>query len=318
MTSTALIFANTSHVPFNNNVLPIINGFRANCKVHVVDTYAINEIPITGGSSPAKIPSKLAKEKIKNLNPSVIICIGAGLYLENSNFVKIKKIGIALSDPLGLDASLQIAPYFDQIYTQDPQSLKQYTNENIDAKICEIGVDCTLFKPIIAQKKYDLIYYGRASKYRKSIIIKLHKHFDIRVHTYENQDWGIKTYPPLNNPDELSNAINKSRLALELAQLDFANSASQNYWRMTYRPHFAAACEVPCLIEHSQSLENYYDPNSEIISFHLESDLVSSCEEHLANKTLRKKIGLAARKRVIEQHDWKAKAKQILVENISQ
>src|SRR5262245_32932282 len=139
-----LVLGNISQRPFNNNLGPAVRAFERAGVVRLVEPQHLPGFVPTGGARPAEIPDGEVAETIEEFAPDVTVCLGGGLFLSSRSRRRLTAhaavIGIALSDPLGLDASLAIAPHFDLFYTQDPQTLAEYRARGIDARRCDPAV----------------------------------------------------------------------------------------------------------------------------------------------------------------------------------
>jgi glycosyltransferase involved in cell wall biosynthesis len=310
-TSTrTLIFCNVSRVPFSNNVMPIVDGFRSAGPCRVVDTLRIGLIQQDGG--PVLVPDEVIDAELSNFPAAALIFIGGGLH-PSSKCRDLGKtvIGIALSDPLRIDTSRSIANHFTHFYTQDPASLERYAGLESIVRVCDIDMDTQRYRPMLKRKRHDIIFFGRHSAYRAKVIASLRKRFDVAVYSYSGQPWGFETRPTLRSPRKLAEAICRSRLCLETALLDFGD-VPHDYWRITYRPHFAAACGVPTLIEHDDAVARYYDPGREIATWRNLDELLEKAAQLLGSPLKRQVMGYRARRRAVRCHDWRRKATELL------
>jgi hypothetical protein len=112
-----LVFGNIGQRPFNNNLLPPARAFERVGVVRVVEPRHLDGFVATGGARPAEIPDRAVGATLEEFAPDLVICLGGGLFLSPRSRRRLPDraavVGIALSDPLGLDASLAIAPHFD-------------------------------------------------------------------------------------------------------------------------------------------------------------------------------------------------------------
>ena len=311
-----LLFCNLRQKPFVNNLLPAVNGFRAFGEVRVIEPSRYRGFVSTGGAKPAPVPEAAVAEGLDDFAPDVVVCLGGGLFIEDRYTAALSDavaVGIALSDPLGLDASLEIAPRFDLFYTQDPGSLPSYRERGIGVLRCDLAVDPDLLTTPSASPEYDILYYGKWTPYRDQVLKLLADAFDVRVHSYADEKrWSMSTQALLDRPESLAAALSKTRLAVELAFLDDAPDPFKGTYRITYRPFFAGACGVPTLIEGFDLLKEFFDPEEEIATFDGPTDAVAQAERLLHDDETRLEIGTRARARVLRDHTWKQRASMIL------
>jgi spore maturation protein CgeB len=307
-----LLFSNVSQKPFTNNLLPAVHGFQQLADVRVVEPIAYKGFVSTGGARPARVPDAAVADGLDGFAPDVVVCLGGGLYVEEAT--DAVTVGIALSDPLGLAASLEIAPRFDLFYTQDPGSVAEYRARGVEVRRCDLAVDPALL-PVAPETKpdHDILYYGKWTPYRNEILSELARRFDVKVHTYTNEKrWSVAVDPPLEDSVALASALSRARIALELAYLDEAPEPYRGTFRITYRPFFAGACGVPSLIESFDLLPEFFSPGREIATFAAPGEAALQAERLLADDAARKRMGESARARVLHDHTWAARAAAIL------
>lgn len=316
--SRVVIFANLGQPPFDNNLLPAVRAFERLADVRVVAPHRHAGFVGTGGAEPAEIPGSAVDEALEEGMPDLAICLGGGLVVgDRSRFAASTRwVGVALSDPLGLAASFEIAPRFDLFYTQDPQCLPAYGERGLDARRLDIAVDPDLLEPAAEEAgppRRDVIFYGKHTPYRDEILGRLAAELDVALfgHAWDER-WSLEPLPALVDSAGLAREIARSRLALELAVLDDAPEPWKDTWRITYRPFFAAACGVPTLVESSPRLGEYFRPGEEIATFESPDDVVSSARRLLADDEGRREMGRAARRRLRAEHTWRHRARQIL------
>lgn len=317
--TSVLLFSNVSQKPFTNNLLPAVRGFEAVARVRLVEPIRYRSFIPTGGSRPAPIPEDAIADGLRRFDPDVVVCLGGGLTFPagiwDASPFKGVTVGIALSDPLGLAASLEIAPRFDLFYTQDPQTVPVYREHGVDVRRCDLAIDPSLIPPANHAPDCDVLYFGKWTHYRDEVVATLARRFDVRVHAYANERrWSVPAMPPLEDPEELGAALAKSRLALELARLDDAPEPYRDTYRITYRPYFAAACGIPTLIERFDRLGEFFEPGEEIAAFDGLPDLIDRTEWLLRDGAARQRMGELARARVLRQHTWEQRAEAILAD----
>jgi len=312
-----LLFCNVGQKPFGNNLLPPVRAFERRGVCRVVEPRAYGSFASTGGARPAPIPSAAVVDGLDGFVPDLVVCLGGGLCLADQDRARLPAravlVGIALSDPLGLDTSLEIAPDFDLFYTQDPQTIDHYRRAGVEVRRCDLAVDPALSHPVDVEADTDLVFVGRWTPYRDEIVRRLLSVCSVRVHAYarEADRWAAQVGPPLDDPAALNEGLCRGRVGLELAYLDVGPAGFRGTCRITPRAFFAAACGIPTLIESFPLLTEFFDLGSEVATFAGLDDVADAATALLADDEARLAMGRRARARVIRDHTWDLRATMI-------
>ena len=319
-----VVFSNLSQPPFNNNLLAPVEAFRKVGSVRVVEPHLEPGFVPTGAASPAEIPAPAARRATEDFEADQVICLGGALFLspESRAFFRPATVfvGIALSDPLGLEASMAVAPEFDLFYTQDPQTIPAYAEAGLDVKRCDLAVDAEIFRPVPSAPTCDVVFFGKWTPYRDRMLRSLADRCTVAIHTHRGENrWRLPTLPELDDPESLCRAVSCSRLAIDFALVEQPGNPFDGTYRMTPRTQIAAACAVPTIIEGFSGLGDYFTPGSEVMTFSGEEEMIEVAEELLADADRRRTLGLAARRRVVAEHTWDRRVRQILsdIESVS-
>ena len=105
--------------------------------------------------------------------------------------------------------------------------------------------------------------------------------------------------------DELRKIYNQSSFVLDIRQPQSRTGLSQ-------RVFDASTCGTPVLAEWSPELEDLFDPEEEISSFGNEEEAREMKERFLRDPDKARRMGEKAMKRVLDQHTYRHRAKQIL------
>lgn len=312
-----LIFGNVNAAPFINNLSSPVRAFQRIGQVKIIEPSRIEGFISTGGAKPNEVPRIAVIQALSDFSPDIVICLGGALFLSNSSKLLFKSkplfAGFAFSDPFGLEASLEIAREFDLFYTQDPQTIDVYLAHGIKARRCDPAIDPELYRPIEAQKDCDILFYGKWTPYRNNTLRILAERFQVKVHAYQGETrWSVPVLPPLNDPQSLCEALNRSRLALEIAVMDDATGQFKGASRMTNRVQFAAACEIPSLIEYFDRLPEFFEPGVEISAYHSSDELLLQAEPLLHDASRRSAMGRRARERLIKDQTWHFRVQSFL------
>jgi hypothetical protein len=317
MPSRFLVFSNVGQVPFNNNLLPPVRAFERRGEVRLVEPFRLDGFQSTGGARPAQVPDDEVRRIASEFAAELVLCVGGAIFITQAARACFPPetifVGIALSDPLGLEASMAIAPEFDLFYTQDPQTIPAYAENGISARRCDLAIDRRLYYPETSEIECDVVFVGKWTAYRDALIRELARCSDVRVYGHAAESrWGLPVHPPLDSPDELRRAMCRSRLALDFALVEQPGKLYDGSFRMTPRAQIAAACGVACLIEGFAGLEEFFSPGSEIETFSDADDLVMTVMALLDDIERRKGIAEAAHRRVLAEQTWDHRASQIL------
>ncbi len=304
-----LLFGNVTQPPYQNNLLPAVRALERSGPTKVVEPRFIEGFVPTGAARPALIPAAAVAETLASFQPDVVVCLAGGLYLarESRRLFPAGTVfaGLALSDPLGLDASLEIAPEFDLYYTQDPQTLPFYAARGIAARRCDPATDPELYRPLGLPPEDDVLFLGKWTPHRDEVVRHLSDKFRVAVHAHAGDSrWTIPARPPLESPAELCAGINRTRLMLEFTLLDDADGPFRGTSRMTNRPQFAAACGVPTLIDPFDHLSDFFEPGVEIEVYRSREEAAAKAAALLSDEPRRREMGRRARERVLREQTW--------------
>jgi spore maturation protein CgeB len=315
-----VLFGNVSRRPFSNNLSGIVRAFARATRLRVIEPSRFPGFVSSGGAPPVEVPRDAVREAVAEADPELVICLAGALFVS----AEARKLfgpdtvfmGFAASDPIGLAGSFAIAPEFDLFYTQDPHSVPVYRRKGLAVRAYLPAIDTGEFVPLEREKEWDVAFVGKWTAYRDALIRALSTRFEIRVftHTWETQ-WSVPVRPPLDTPEEVCEAMARSRLALECALVDDPRAEDlQDSVRITNRPQIAAACGVPSLVEDFDLLPRFFSPGSEVEPYTGPVDLVEKTERLLADHERRNEMGRRAMERVRRDHTWDQRVEGFLAD----
>ncbi|MCX7896008.1 MAG: glycosyltransferase [Thermoanaerobaculum sp.] len=303
-----VVFAAISRLPFRNNLLGPVHAFIRHVPPRVLDPLRFPGTRPTGALAPVPIPEPALHEAAA-FTPHCVVCLGGGYFIPERLRPLFPPstvfVGIALSDPQGLPASLQIAPSFDLYYTQDPGSLEAYRAAGISARRLDLAVDPRRFFPEPRPKLYDLVFVGKWTPYRNALLTRLRQEFQVAVYAHAQETrWTFPVYGPLNHLPALRRAFTSARVALDVAVVEDAHSPWHGRSRITPRAFMAAACGVPVLMDQAEAIADYFAPGVEVATFTTLEEAVERARDLISQPERAHAMGSAARARVLHCHTW--------------
>ena len=312
-----LLFGNITEPPFINNLLPVARAFGRMGETQVVEPRFVEGFVPTGGARPALLPGGAVRAALETFIPDVVLCVGGGIYLAPESRALLPRsavvAGFALSDPLGLAASLAIAPFFDLFYTQDPQSIGDYRRHGLAVRRCDSATDGELYRPLGLPKTSDVVFFGKWTPLRDRTLVTIADRFRLALYAHAgDKRWSLPTRPPADSPDALCRAVNEARLALEFAAIDDAPPGLSGRARISNRAQIAAACEVPVLTDPSDSLEDFFEEGEEIEVYRTLDELAGKIAALLGDEPRRVRMARRARQRVLRDQTWDSRVTMFL------
>lgn len=299
-----------SQRPFSNNLAGIVRAFAEATDLLVLEPAAYPGFVSTGGAPPVEVPAAAVRQAVERADPELVICLAGALFLSPAARRRFAPgtvfVGFAASDPLGLEASFEIAPHFDLFYTQDPHSVAAYRRRGLAVRDYLPAVDPRAFAPLSREKEWDVVFIGKWTPHREALLGALARRFTVRIFTHAwTRQWGLPCEPPLCSPEEVCEALARARLALECATVDDPGAGElAGSVRMTNRPQIAAACGVPSLVEDFDLLPRFFAPGVEVEPYSSLDDLVVKTAALLADRPRRERMGRLAMERVRRDHTW--------------
>ncbi len=311
------IVANTEQPPYGNNLKPPVRAFATCTQGQLFVPAHYPEFVPTGGAAPAPVPPALV-EALRKFAPHVVVCLGGGLFvpptLRELLPPKTILVGIALSDPQGLSASLAIAPHFHLFYTQDPGSVAAYQRQGVAAQYLALAADPERFFPTPAAKRWDVVFVGKWTPYRHGLVEALARVAAVRVVAYRGEGrWPLPVASQVDEEEELRQEINAARLVLDPARVELADAPDHHVYRLTPRAFMAAACGVAAVVEARCPLEGLFVPEEEIVTFDgTPAGAVAAVQGVLGDAARWARLGEAARRRLLAFHTWDHRVQQVL------
>lgn len=181
-----------------------------------------------------------------------------------------------------------------------------YTKKNIkkaygvDAHICYLGVDPTLFKPLTIKKTYDLLFIGDSVPIEGyDTLQEIEKLFDnkVKIHVVKKEKGKYIT------DTELVKEYNKTKVVTMLGRFD----------PFSMIPNEAMACGVcPVVVNEGGPVEAVEDKKTGFIVDRNPRKMYSVIKKLLVDKTLRDKIGKQGRDSVLSYWNWQRSYERLM------
>lgn len=314
------LVANVRTPPYGNNLNPLVRAFASLADARLFVPTDDPSFTPTGGAAPARVPPSVLAA-VAACAPHAVICIGGGLVIPPEDRSQLPGqpvlVGIALSDPQALPASLQVAPAFDLFFTQDCGSLPRYREHGVEARYLPLAADPEMFVPrMVIKKSWDVLYVGKWTPYRDALVSALGEVATVRVLAYRGEGrWRMPVEPQVDDEPSLAEEMNRARLVLDPTRVELQPDPARDAYRITPRALMAAACGVPPLVEERCPLDGLLTPGKELATFDgTPAGLVQVARALLTNPQRCQQMGQAARKRVEVEHTWTTRARRVLAE----
>ena len=177
------------------------------------------------------------------------------------------------------------------------------------------GADPELFKPIPVEKKYDVFFYGIGDTFRQEWIEKLVGEPSRRL---PDVDFALGGRSPnlVGNARPIgpvplnvfARVISASRLCLNITR----GPHGTVYASSTCRPFELAASGAAIVSGPHNGIERWFEPGQELRLVSGTNDAIEAYEELLADPGTALAMGQRARERVLDEHTYRHRARQLL------
>jgi len=283
---------------------------------------------------------ELITDLIDGHHPGVVICSAGGLspspsmhgYLQEKNIVRV---GIALSDPDDFaERSRQFSPYFNLFYTNAIGSLQDYMEIGVRAKLLPFAADPTFHRPLRVPNKADVVVVGGLRPERVHLMEAM-RAADLKVRCY-GEGWPVPAPEPATHlpgfpgrlfpkvafrsgqersGQPLSTEVHGEDHVLAInsgtVYLSFARTMA-GFTNVKVGVFEAAACGACILVQDFSEIVEYFEPGKEIVTYSSEADAVAKARHLCRNRRKARQIGRAARRRVLREHSWEHRWRNVL------
>jgi spore maturation protein CgeB len=228
------------------------------------------------------------------------------------------------------------APLFSWIATTDSQAPKKYSKIGYDNAIkTQWACNHFLYKPLNAEKKYDVSFVGQPHGNRKKIIDNIRK-AGININC-----WGRGWENGRISQEEMIKVFSQSRINLNLTKAsvdsliksiariflkkekESIKIESPRYWIDNLKSALAKQreqikgrnFEIPgcgfLLTGEADNLQDYYVKGKEIAVYKNNADLIDKIRYYLNNKEEREEVAKAGLKRTLQEHTYEKRFNDI-------
>jgi len=289
----------------------------------------------------------VVRRLVDEYRPDLLVCNAGGL-TPSANMHDIlrargiHRAGFALSDPDDFQTrSRRFAQYFSSFFTNAVLTLNEYAKIGVHAQLLPFAADPTFHRPLNTVKKYDVVIVGGMRADRARLVARLREE-SLNVGCF-GQGWasergGIKRKGPrllASRFDRSFKRINALLMYFGLSKISVGPSSEVHgdahvhainsgttyisfaktgagFTNVKVGLFEAAACGACILVDDFEEIARYFEPDKEILTFISEDDAVERAKKWSRDSKGARKIGAAARRRVIAEHTWEHRWKYVL------
>ena len=178
------------------------------------------------------------------------------------------------------------------------------------------GADPEFFKPMAVQKRCDVFFYGHGDKFRRDWVGTMvgepsrelpEVDFVMGGGDYKGDTGRARELPgiPFN---AFAEAISAARINLNVTRKSHATVARSS----TCRPFELAACGATIVSNPHEGIEAWFAPDEEIVVVHSRDEAVDAYRLLLGDPAQALAMGERARQRVLDEHTYAQRARQLL------
>lgn len=262
-----------------------------------------------------------------------------GSYVEAEAIREIGRLGIATVNWY-CNASYQfrlveaIAPAYDLCLVPEKFRLDDYRRVGAKPLYCQEAANPNVYRPIDVPHEFDVTFVGQRYGTRPDLLGRLHRAgFDVRA-------WGphwppteprhrplralgqrVKNWlrgrlpadlpadrcgPPLPD-DELIAMYSRSRISLGFSTVAYVPKQGPPIKQVRLRDFEATMSGAFYLVEQFDELEDFFEPDREIVCFRDARELIDKTRFYLAHPAERERIRQAGMRRARAEHTWHAR-----------
>jgi glycosyltransferase involved in cell wall biosynthesis len=178
------------------------------------------------------------------------------------------------------------------------------------------AADPDLFAPVTATPDIDVFFYGHSSEYRRDwlnwMLSEPSRRLPERRFAVRGQKLGIDlnqvTVLPYASFSKLREYCSRSRVNLNITRQTHAETYASSTARI-----FELAALGCCLVSNPLAgVEEWFEPERELVMLSEPGEVIERYTWLLDHETVRQRLGYAARERVLKEHTFRHRARQLV------
>ena len=178
------------------------------------------------------------------------------------------------------------------------------------------GADPEFFRPLPVEKELDVFFYGYGDKFRRELVKELVGEPSRRLRDVDfalgggdfRGDTGVARELGTIPFNAFSPAISRARINLNITR----RSHGTVPWSSTCRPFELAAAGACIVSGPHEGIERWFEPGRELVVVGDANEAVAAYRDLLADPGRAAELGRAARARVLDEHTYLHRARQLL------
>ncbi|MFC3884430.1 glycosyltransferase [Bacillus songklensis] len=232
---------------------------------------------------------EILKQTISTFQPDTMLTmIGDRFSLEKLHYIQkqgIKTLVWLTEDPYYIDCTKTYAPWYDYIFTIEKQAVSVYEElGHHRVYYLPLGTNDGVFHSRNMAPKYDISLIGFPYRNRIALIERILKDTPFTVAVVGRWKGMIKNTPRLYlfngwfPPYKTAHFYNGSKVNLNTLR-DAKEEMNENSLNIpngsiNNRTFDIAACEAFQIVQHSEGITPFFEPDRDIVTFHDEEDLL--------------------------------------------
>ncbi len=190
--------------------------------------------------------------------------------------------------------------HYPIINITDKNMERFYVKDDIRHFSLSLGMNCSLFRPLDLEKKYDVSFVGRPNASRADYVgFLLEKKVKINVwgDGWQNYPKIASAYSGNASADDLVRITNQSKINLSFTQGGYGKM------QMKGRVFEISACRGFSLVENFETYADYFKKGKELVMFKDKDELLSLIYYYLKHEKERENIASAAHLRTLRDYN---------------
>lgn len=261
----------------------------------------------------------IALKQIEKIKPDVIF-LGSNFELYDDFLDQIKvhcKLLVAwTSCPIPNNISHK---KFDLVFTSLPYYVDNFRAQSIECELLNAAFDKNILDQVTTTKNIDFSFIGGfsvAHRYRYDIVLDLVKKVNLQVYGYGlESNRFIKSF----HYNSLKRKIKKPVFGIEMYQKLQSSKITLNVHAelakdnsVNMRLFEATGIGTLLLTDYTDSLNVYFEPEKEVITFKSKEEAVDKVKYYLKNETLRNTIAMKGQERTLNCYNYQITTTKML------